>query len=71
MVAIEFITTFKMVQYGIDAKLLGLTLIAYRVLLGYMGSRIFYLRYGRWPKERNRKISNKANSADAKSRAAD
>jgi hypothetical protein len=58
MIAIELITAFKMVQYGLGIKVIGFTLIAYRFLLGFMGNRIFYLRYGRWPKEKNREISN-------------
>ena len=71
IIAIESITAFKMLQYGFDIRVLGFTLIFYRLLLGFIGNRIFYLRYGRWPKEKNRNISNKANSADAKTRAAD
>lgn len=71
MYAIEFITVSKMVQYGLDIRVLGLTLFLYRLLLGSIGNRLFYLRYGRWPKEKNGKIANKANPADAKSRAVD
>jgi hypothetical protein len=71
MIAIESITVFKMIQYGIDIRVLGFTLFFYRLLIGFLGNRLFYLRYGKWPKEKNRKNSNKANSADAKSRAAD
>jgi hypothetical protein len=71
MIAIELITVFKMVQYGLGSKFIGVTLIVFRILPGLAGNRIFYLRYGRWPKEKNRKISNTANPSDTKSRAAD
>ena len=65
MIATELITAFKMAEYGIDSKVIGFTLIAFRLLLGYTGNRIFYLRYGRWPKESNKNISNNSLENDA------
>lgn len=54
MTAIEFITAFKFLQYGMSAKVIALTLAAYRFFIGFMGNRIFYFRYGRWPNEKKR-----------------
>lgn len=52
MLAIATITAFKMIQYGLGMKVMGFTLFFYRLFLGFSGNRLFYLRYGKWPKRK-------------------
>jgi len=49
---IEIFTALKLAQYGVEAKTIGWTLLAYHFFLGLTGNYIFYLRYGRWPKDK-------------------
>lgn len=57
---IEFLAAMKAYQHGLDYKIVVFTFLTSHFFLGLLGNRIFYLRYGKWPKDKKERMPGKS-----------